>query len=53
MLTQKGELTDIGAWYLGQPELAVGNKPKGDATQMAKFAGWAGVVLLAAAYGVL
>jgi hypothetical protein len=25
MLTEKGELTDIGAWYVGQP--AVGNVP--------------------------
>jgi len=45
MLTQKGELTDIGAWYLGQP--ATGNKPKGSAAQMSKFAGWFGIVIAA------
>ncbi|KAK5725462.1 hypothetical protein LTR15_003648 [Elasticomyces elasticus] len=47
MLTQKGELTDIGAWYLGQE--ATGHKPKGGshsgAGQVAKFAGWAAVVV--------
>ncbi|KAK4574066.1 hypothetical protein LTR86_001827 [Recurvomyces mirabilis] len=43
MLTQKGELTDIGAWYLG--EKAEGKKPKGGAAQVAKFAGWAMVVV--------
>lgn len=37
MLTQKGELTDIGAWYLGQE--ATGNVPKGSATQAATFMG--------------
>ncbi|CAK3907252.1 glycoside hydrolase family 128 [Lecanosticta acicola] len=39
MLTQKGELTDIGAWYLG--ESATGNVPKGDASTIAKGAVWA------------
>ena len=53
MLNQQGKLTDIGAWYLGQPEMAKGVVPKGDATQTAKFAGWAGVVLFVAVYGVL
>lgn len=43
MLTQKGELTDIGAWYLGQ--VATGNVPKGDAVQSATFAGWAMAVV--------
>ena len=43
----------MGAWYLGQPELAAGNKPKGDATQIAKFVGRAGVVLFAAVYSGL
>jgi hypothetical protein len=45
MLTQKGELTDIGAWYLGQK--ATGNIPKGDGSHIAKFAGWSAVVLAA------
>jgi len=49
MLTEKGELTDIGAWYLGQQ--ATGNKPKGGvkggAAQVAKFAGWVGAVVAA------
>lgn len=39
MLTQNGELTDIGAWYLG--EKATGNIPKGGAAQSAVVAGWA------------
>ncbi|KAI7618995.1 glycoside hydrolase family 128 protein, partial [Hortaea werneckii] len=51
MLTQKGELTDIGAWYLGQE--ATGNKPKGGAAQVAKFAGWAVVVASVAFWTVL
>ena len=51
MLTQKGQLTDIGAWYLGQE--ATGNKPKGGAAQVAKFAGWAVVVLGAAVWTIL
>lgn len=38
MLTQKGELTDIGAWYLGQA--ATGKVPKGDASTTAAFAAW-------------
>jgi hypothetical protein len=43
LLTQKGELTDLGAWYLGQE--ATGNIPeRGDATRMAGFVGWLGVV---------
>lgn len=43
MLTQKGELTDIGSWYLGGT--ATNNVPKGDAAAIAKFAGWSLVVL--------
>ncbi|KAF2772557.1 hypothetical protein EJ03DRAFT_248538, partial [Teratosphaeria nubilosa] len=46
MLTQKGKLTDIGAWYLG--EKAEGNKPKGAASTAAQFAGWSGLVIVAA-----
>ncbi|PPJ52451.1 hypothetical protein CBER1_10381 [Cercospora berteroae] len=45
MLTQKGELTDIGAWYLG--DAATGNIPKGDAPRIARFAG--SIVLVVAA----
>ncbi|KAL1310824.1 hypothetical protein AAFC00_001061 [Neodothiora populina] len=41
-LTQKGELTDIGSWYLGGE--ATGNVPKGSASAVAKFAGWGAVV---------
>jgi len=43
MLTQKGQLTDIGAWYLGQK--ATGNVPKGDSAQIAIFSGWMVVVV--------
>ena len=50
MLTQKGELTDIGAWYLGQS--ATGNVPKGGAAQVARFSGWAAVVVAAAFYAL-
>lgn len=50
MLTQKGELTDIGAWYLGRE--GTGKVPKGGskggAAQVAKFAGWSVVVVAAA-----
>ncbi|EMC95721.1 glycoside hydrolase family 128 protein [Baudoinia panamericana UAMH 10762] len=42
MLTQKGQLTDIGAWYLGQR--ATGNVPKGGSARSVRFAGWAVVV---------
>lgn len=44
-LTQKGELTDIGSWYLGGD--ATGNIPKGGAGQVAKFAGWTAVTVAA------
>jgi len=43
MLTQKGELTDIGAWYLGRS--ATGNIPKGSAAQATQFAGWLALVV--------
>ncbi|KAF2720996.1 glycoside hydrolase family 128 protein [Polychaeton citri CBS 116435] len=52
MLTQKGDLTNIGAWYLGEPQLAVGNIPKGNAAQVAKFAGWLGLVTATILYVV-
>ncbi|KAK4613328.1 Alkali-sensitive linkage protein 1 [Fulvia fulva] len=50
MLTQKGELTDIGAWYLGDAVAATGNIPKGDAVQLAKFAGWMMMVVAVSFY---
>lgn len=50
MLTQKGELTDIGSWYLGMD--ATGNVPKGAAPQVTKFAGWVAVVVAAAFWTV-
>ncbi|SMQ51738.1 unnamed protein product [Zymoseptoria tritici ST99CH_3D1] len=43
MLTQKGQLTDIGAWYLGKA--ATGNIPKGDAVRTTRFAGSVGLVI--------
>lgn len=48
MLTQKGKLTDIGAWYLG--EAATGNVPKGDAATLVKFAGWTLIVVAVSFY---
>ena len=48
MLNQKGKLTDIGAWYLGQK--GTGAVPKGGAARVAKFAGWAVVVVVAACW---
>ncbi|WPH00619.1 glycoside hydrolase family 128 protein [Acrodontium crateriforme] len=51
MLTQKGQLTDIGAWYLGQK--ATGNIPKGDAAQMTRFAGSIILVVAAGFYLIL
>lgn len=50
MLTQDGDLTDIGAWYLG--ESATGNVPEGGAAQVAKFAGWVGVTLAAVLFAL-
>ncbi len=37
MLTQNGELTDIGSWYLGGGE--TGNIPKGAASSITLFTG--------------
>lgn len=45
MLTQDGELTDIGSWYLGGS--ATGNKPKGSASRYNVFAG-SSILILAA-----
>lgn len=47
-LTQKGELTDIGAWYLGKEE--TNHTPKGGAARAATFAGWAVAVLATMVY---
>ena len=46
MLTEKGELTDIGSFYLGGS--ATGNKPKGAAGRLSVFAGWSLLVGAAA-----
>ena len=45
MLTQSGELTDIGSWYLGGSK--TGNIPKGGAGRKAVYAG-SGLVALGA-----
>ncbi|KAL9611960.1 MAG: hypothetical protein Q9167_003400 [Letrouitia subvulpina] len=45
MLTQDGEVTDIGGWYLGGS--ATGNKPKGSASRYNVFAG-SSILILAA-----
>lgn len=45
MLTQRGELTDIGSWYLGGSK--TGNIPKGDAGRKAVYAG-SGLLVLGA-----
>ncbi|KAI9055134.1 hypothetical protein LZ554_000098 [Drepanopeziza brunnea f. sp. 'monogermtubi'] len=42
MLTEKGELTDIGSWYLGGP--ATNNIPKGAASRQVMCSGWAAAV---------
>ena len=51
MLNQQGKLTDIGLWYLGQT--GKGAVPKGGAAQVAKFAGWAVVVVAAACWTIV
>ena len=51
LLTQKGELTDLGAWYLGKA--ATGNIPKGDAPRVARFAGSIALVISAAIWCIL
>ena len=50
-LTQKGKLTDIGSWYLGHG--ATGNRPKGSASTVAKFAGWSTVVAASIVWSLL
>jgi len=44
MLTQKGQLTDIGSWYLGGA--ATNNIPMRSAAQRVEFAGWGLVVVV-------
>ncbi|KAL9005063.1 MAG: hypothetical protein Q9188_002136 [Gyalolechia gomerana] len=51
MLTEKGELTDIGSWYLGGS--ATGNTPRGAAGRSVVFAGSGIVVLLASIWSAL
>ncbi|KAI4733495.1 hypothetical protein E4T50_15954 [Aureobasidium sp. EXF-12298] len=50
-LTQKGKLTDIGAWYLNKA--STGAIPKGDASTVAKFAGWSGLVAATVFWSIL
>jgi hypothetical protein len=38
MLTQNGQLTDIGSWYLGGS--ATGNIPAGDAMNLLPSSAW-------------
>nr|POE48087.1 alkali-sensitive linkage protein 1 [Quercus suber] len=52
MLAQDGQLTDIGAWYLGEPAQAKGVIPKGDAVGLGKFSGWIFTIVAAAAFVV-
>ena len=52
MLTQKGELTDIGSWYLGGT--ATGKVPKGAAAgKKAVFAGSGFLVVMASVWTLL
>lgn len=44
MLTHKGELTDIGSWYLGRT--ATGNIPRGDGARTASFFAGASILIL-------
>ncbi|KAI4794148.1 hypothetical protein E4T44_07452 [Aureobasidium sp. EXF-8845] len=50
-LTQKGQLTDIGALYLNKA--STGAIPKGSASTVAKFAGWGGVVVASVFWSIL
>lgn len=50
MLSQKGQLTDIGAWYLGEAAAVKGIVPKGDAAQTTTSAGWLLLIMAAAAF---
>ena len=43
MLDNGGQLTDIGAWYLGRH--ATGNLPTSDASVLTTITGWIAVVI--------
>ena len=51
MLTEKGELTDIGSWYLGGT--ATGKKPKGAAGKNTVFVGSTLLVLLTGIWALI
>ena len=51
MLTQDGDLTDIGSWYLGGT--ATGKVPKGAAGKNSMFAGSALLVVLTVIWPLL
>lgn len=51
MLTEKGQLTDIGSWYLGGS--ATGNKPSGSPGRSVIFAGSSIIVVFATLWCLL
>ena len=51
MLTQKGDLTDIGSWYLGGT--ATGKVPKGAAGKTTVFAGSTLLVVVASIWALI
>ncbi|KAL8961148.1 MAG: hypothetical protein Q9193_002257 [Seirophora villosa] len=51
MLTEKGQLTDIGSWYLGGS--ATGNKPSGSPGRSVIFAGSSIIVVFATLWSLL
>ena len=51
MLTQKGDLTDIGSWYLGGT--ATGKVPRGAADKMGVFTGSSILIAIATIWAVL
>lgn len=51
MLTEKGELTDLGSWYLGGS--ATGNIPHGSAGRSIVFAGSSVIIMLATLWSLL
>ncbi|KZF20096.1 glycoside hydrolase family 128 protein [Xylona heveae TC161] len=50
MLTQNGQLTDIGSWYLGHG--STGHRPKGAAASLSVSARWVFVILAAITWGL-